>query len=145
MKKTLLALFFIPAVFNAQTVLFQDDFESGLLLDESGYTLYNDENIPYGTYASIFTDAWAIVNWWDEDDNFVASSPSWFETAAAADRWLITPALTIPEGATEITLSFKARSHDQPTWADGFSLKISNTDTAKESFGTELLLSLIHI
>ena len=138
MKKLLFFALGLPSFFMAQTTLFSDDFEVTPDLIVAGYTMYNDTNTPFGTYAGIFTNAWETVQWVGEN-NTVASCPSWFSPTAAADRWLITPSITIPAEATSAQLTFKARAHDNPPFADGFSLKVSTTDTAKASFGTELL------
>ena len=50
---------------------------------------------------------------------------------------MITPAIDLSAyfGGT-VSLSFKARSHDVPPYADNFDVKISSTDTDKPSFVT---------
>lgn len=140
MKKIILVAMAIPSFLSAQTNLFFEDFETVTNLTGAGWTMYNDTNIPFGTYQADFgTNAWITANWNGEGTNKSASTVSWFTVLNAADRWLITPAITIPSNIETATLSFKARSHDNMPFSDGFSLKISETTTAKSAFTTELL------
>ena len=111
MKKLLLPVLFASFLANAQTTVFTENFEDITDLQDAGWTLYNDSNIPYGSYATAFPDAWRIISWTNESGNKVASSPSWFTTITPADRWLITPAITIPANFT-VSLEYFARSHD---------------------------------
>lgn len=133
MKKLLFSILLASTMANAQTSIYSEGFEEMTSLQDAGWTLYNDANTPYGTYATLFTEAWTLVNWQVESGNSVASSPSWFTIIAPADRWLISPAITIPANST-VALEFFARSHDVSPYDDGFKLKISTTDTAKASF-----------
>ncbi|RRQ47311.1 T9SS-dependent choice-of-anchor J family protein [Chryseobacterium sp. SC28] len=137
MKKLLFAALLASAMGNAQSSIFTENFEDITDLQTAGWTLYNDSNTPYGSYATLFTNAWEIVSWSGESGNTVASSPSWFTTVAPADRWLVSPAITIPAN-NSATLEFFARSHDTSPYDDGFKLKISTTNTAKTSF-TDIL------
>ncbi|MCG2793720.1 MAG: T9SS type A sorting domain-containing protein [Weeksellaceae bacterium] len=141
MKKLLLATLLASAMGNAQTSIYTESFEDITDLQTAGWTLYNDTNTPYGTYASLFTNAWEIVSWGGESGNKVATSPSWFTVVAPADRWLVSPAITIPTNHSA-TLEFFARSHDTSPFDDGFKLKISTTNTAKTSFSN--ILSVDH-
>lgn len=125
---------------NAQTSIYNESFEEITDLQEAGWTLYNDANIPYGTYSATFPTAWRTIAWTAESGNTVASSPSWFTTLNAADRWLITPAITVPAN-TKVSLEFFARSHDVSPYDDGFKLKISTTNTTKTSFANILTVA----
>ncbi|MEW4925343.1 choice-of-anchor J domain-containing protein [Algibacter sp. 2305UL17-15] len=136
-KKLLLFLAFLPLLSFGQT-LFSEDFETITDLPTEGWTLHNDSNTPNGTYATIFTDAWAIFGWAEENGNTTASTTSWFNPAGVADRWLVTPAITIPSGA-DATLTFKIRSHDDAAFADGYTLKLSTTGATKANLSTDLL------
>ena len=133
MKKLLLPVLFASFLANAQTTVFTENFEDITDLQDAGWTLYNDSNIPYGSYATAFPDAWRIISWTNESGNKVASSPSWFTTITPADRWLITPAITIPANFT-VSLEYFARSHDDSPYDDGFKLKISTTTKDKSAF-----------
>ncbi|WP_379966995.1 choice-of-anchor J domain-containing protein [Epilithonimonas sp. UC225_85] len=140
MKKLLFSILLASVMGSAQTV-YTESFEDVTDLYGAGWTLYNDANTPYGTYASLFSNAWEIVSWTAESGNTVATSPSWFTTIAPADRWLISPAITLPTNSA-IALEFFARSHDTSPYDDGFKLKISTTNTAKASFTN--VLSVAH-
>lgn len=133
MKKLLFSALFTSVICHAQTSVYTEDFENVTDLYGANWTLYNDTNTPYGTYAALFSNAWEIVKWSAESGNTVVSSPSWFTTIAPADRWLISPAITLPTNST-ISLEFFARSHDVSPYDDGFKLKISTTNTTKAAF-----------
>ena len=102
--------------------------------------MYNDNHTLNNGYDSIFTNAWEIVDWAEETPNKAASTSSAFNEAGPADRWLVTPPITIPMSATNTTLTFKARSFDIFPRQDGFKLKISTTTNSKSSFTTILLV-----
>ncbi len=139
MKKVVLffTLFFcFPFSIKSQTTIFSEDFQELTNLNALGWTLYNDSNTPFGTYQATFlNESWGIIEWNNETPNYVASSTSWFTSIAQADRWMITPAIDLADyfGGT-VSLSFNARSHDVPPYADNFDVKVSTTDTAKPSF-----------
>ena len=141
MKKLLLAIIlflFMNHNSSAQTAIYSEEFLELTNLNALGWTLYNDSNTPFGTYQATFlNESWGIIEWNNEAPNYVASSTSWFTSVAPADRWMITPAIDLSAyfGGT-VSLSFKARSHDVPPYADNFDVKISSTDTAKSSFVT---------
>lgn len=133
MKKILFSILLAHTMGNAQTSVFSEDFEEVTDLEAAGWTMYNDTNTPFGTYAATFPTAWRTVIWTAESGNTVASSTSWFTTLSPADRWLITPSITLPADS-QLSLEFFARSHDVSPYDDGFKLKISTTNTAKTSF-----------
>lgn len=150
MKKSLL---FIAAALmcmavNAQTVLFQEDFNSvdtasnGIGAVPSTWTTYGDgfannsAQVPFG-------DSWAIYGHFTEYD-LCAVSCSWLaDPTNVCDRWLITPAIVIPDtidtvGGLSVALIFDASSQD-PSYLEHFIVKVSNTDTTKASFTTTLM------
>lgn len=133
MKKLLFSFLLASVMGNAQTSVYTESFENITSLQDAGWTLYNDANTPFGTYAAAFPNAWNVINWQVENGNLVASSPSWFTTIAQADRWLVSPAITLPANST-VALEFFARAHQGTPYDDGFKLKISTTTTAKASF-----------
>lgn len=141
MKKLLFSILLASVMGNAQTSVYNEDFENVQDLFGAGWTLYNDSNTPFGTYVSTFPNAWEVVSWSAENGNAVVTSPSWFTAVAPADRWLISPAITIPAN-NSAALEFFARSHDVSPYDDGFKLKISTTNTTKASFTN--ILSVDH-
>lgn len=124
--------------FSQTTILFYQDFQAGGF---GGMTMYNDSNVPDN--AAVFTNAWINVRWILDEGatNRVASSTSYFTTMGVpADRWLLTPAISIAATASSAQLAFKVRSHiDDPGYPDGYKLKLSTTTNAKAAFTTTLL------
>lgn len=138
MKKTLLFAGLLLGTFfvgNAQTTtIFEENFELNTAL--TGWTLRNLDGLtPNGNYATVFgTNAWAVVTWNSEPGNKVASTTSWFNPAGTANRWLITPQITLPANS-QIQVAFKAKSGDSdPAYQDGYSLLVSTTGTNAADF-----------
>ncbi len=133
MKKfyILLAILFIGK-FSFSQVIFQEDFESGVI--PTSFTMINDNNTPNSQIASLFPTAWANLVDVEDTSNNVASSPSWFTPAATADRWLITPSIAVTQNNI---LSWKAVARDG-SWRDGYSVKLSTTGKTKADFTVNL-------
>ncbi len=139
MKKILLLTLCCIGLNNLNgQVIFQENFQTTTNLATAGWTLYNDTNTPQAGYAAIFPTAWNIVTWNAETPNVTVSTTSWFTPSAAADRWIVTPAIIIPAGAGAVNLSFRIRSHDTD-YPDGYSLKLSTTTNAKTDFTVNLV------
>ncbi len=109
-------------------VVFLEDFTSGGI--PAGFTLYNDSNTVAPNIAALFPDAWAVIMEPADTTNLAAASPSWFTAAVQADRWMITPSITV--GANN-ALTWRGKSQD-PAFPDGYSVKISTTGFAKTDF-----------
>jgi Secretion system C-terminal sorting domain len=140
MKKiTLLAIIILSSINTFSQIIFAENFETTTNLSASGWSFYNDNHTLNNGYDSIFTNAWEIVDWAEETPNKAASTSSAFNEIGPADRWLVSPSITIPDNATNIILTFKARSFDIFPHQDGFKLKISSTSNSKTSFTTTLL------
>lgn len=139
MKRTLLfagLLFGTLFSANAQTTIFQENFENNATL--AGWTLHNVDGLtPNGTYAGVFgTNAWAVVSWTSEAGNKVASTTSWFNPAGQADRWLVSPQIAVPANNV-VELKFNAKSGDtDPAFRDGYTVYVSTTGTSIANFGT---------
>jgi hypothetical protein len=113
---------------NAQTVVFTEDFQSGI---PATWTLIdNDGNTPAAA-VSEYTEAWISKTDPDSAANQTASSTSFFDPSGTADRWLISPALSL-SGFGNI-LSWKAKSHDA-SFPDGYFVLISTTGTEMVDF-----------
>jgi hypothetical protein len=132
MNKILFLLFslLIFQTGNSQITLFSTDFQSGI---PSNYTiLNNDGNTPFSTLTEfIGQNAWISIEDPDSTLNLVASSTSYFETPDSADRWLITPKITLSSYGNYI--SWKAKSHD-PSFPDDYKVLLSTTDSLPSSF-----------
>lgn len=135
----LLALAVLSGRTHAQKWYFYESFDnvtvdatgSGYVPD--GFTLYNDDNVPFDGKPdlSYFDMAWKVMRGMDGEG--CASSPSLFkDQTAQADRWLITPAIPLKD-ATAPKLYFRAKAGDEQV-RDGLVLKISTTSTEKSAF-----------
>lgn len=111
--------------------VFEEDFQAGTM--PSTFLLYNDANTPHANIASLFPDAWSVIEDPNDATNFVAASPSWFTSAVIADRWMVTPAITV---GPNMDLKWTARAQD-PDYKDGYTVKISTTGMNKTDFTTD--------
>lgn len=113
---------------NAQTVAYSEDFQSGLPVS---YTIVDNDGLTPDASVSEFTAAW--IEYVDPDNitDTVAASTSYFDPTGSADRWLITPAITL--GNYGNFLYWEAKSHDA-SYPDGYQILISTTDTQISSF-----------
>lgn len=113
---------------NAQVEIYNEDFQNGLPID---YTLQNlDGNTPHSS-VSEFSDAWISLVDPDNPSDTVMGSTSYFDPAGEANRWLITPAITL--GAWGNRLYWEAKSHDA-SYPDDYLVLISTTDNQISSF-----------
>ncbi|MFM8242878.1 MAG: choice-of-anchor J domain-containing protein, partial [Crocinitomicaceae bacterium] len=89
-----IVLLFVCFQSVGQISLLSTDFQSGI---PSNYTiLNNDGNTPFSTMTPfIGQEAWISFQDPDSSLNQVAAATSYFETADSADRWLITPQITL--------------------------------------------------
>lgn len=118
-----------------QTVVYSEDFQSGLPVN---YTLLNNDGLTPDASVSAFADAWISVADPDNPSDLVVGSTSFFDPAGQADRWLITPPITL--GAFGNWAYWEARSHD-PSYPDTYYVLVSSTDTQAASF-TDTLFSV---
>lgn len=126
-------LFFFLLFFNignSQITLLSTDFQSGIPTNYS--IVNNDGNTPYATMTEfIGQNAWISIQDPDSSLNFVASATSYYESPDSADRWLITPQITLSSFGNY--LSWKAKSHD-PSFPDDYLVLLSTTDSLPSSF-----------
>ncbi|MBR6175323.1 MAG: choice-of-anchor J domain-containing protein, partial [Bacteroidales bacterium] len=110
---------------TAQTVLFHEDFEGGVL--PAGWTVVDADGDGYG---------WETGSAGISGHNSTACffSRSWLQETSAAltpDNWLITPAVTLTSDAT---LSFWVCAQDVNYAAEHYGVYISTTGTATTDF-----------
>lgn len=130
MTKHLLAIGFVGLLsqLQAQTLVYEEDFDNGI---PAMYTLIDNDGLTPNQATADFTDAWiALPDPLDSTDTIVGST-SYFEPAGFADRWLITPQITL--GAYGNILYWDGRS-DDPSFPDGYYVLASKTDTQISSF-----------
>jgi hypothetical protein len=120
MKLILSAILALPLAASAQTVVLNEDFQQGF---PSDWTLHNDTNEVHSS-VNMFTEAWIALPDPENPTDTVAASTSYFTTPADADRWMVSPAVTL--GAFGNYLSWKAKSHD-PSFPDNYRVMISTS------------------
>lgn len=134
MKKIyfLFVVLFVAKIATSQ-IAFQENFQSGTM--PAAFTLINDNNTVNTSIATLFPTAWVVMPEFADTNNKVAASPSWFAAVAPADRWMITPGITV---GPNMSLSWKGKAQD-PAYKDGYSVKISTTGKNKADFTTNAL------
>lgn len=111
-----------------QTIAFTENFQSGF---PTNWTMVDvDQQVP-NQAVSEYTSAWIITSDPDNTADSVVSSTSFFEPEGQANKWLITPPITL--GAYGNLLSWRARSFD-PSYPDNYKVLVSTTDTELTSF-----------
>ena len=117
-----------------QVPLVYETFDAGIPVDWT--IIDNDGNTPHSD-VSEYSDAWIVVQDPDDVSNFVVSSTSYFQPVDRADRWLITPNVTL--GASGNYISWYGKSHDA-SFPDSYKVMLSTTGTAITDFTDTLLL-----
>jgi hypothetical protein len=113
---------------SAQTTVYSEDFQNGLPMS---YTIIDNDMHTPDASTSDFADAWVALVDPDNPLDTIVGSTSYFSPIARADRWLITPPITL--GAFGNILKWEAKSHDA-SYLDGYDIYISITDTDLNSF-----------
>lgn len=125
MLKRLIVLFTIlPFGIYAQTVLLNEDFNSGL---PATWSTINGDNLTPATEVDSFDQAWIPFNY--NGDTCVAST-SYYSPAGQSEDFLVTPKITI---GTYSKLVWSARSYDA-SYPDNYVVLISTTDSLEVSF-----------
>lgn len=132
MKKALLflaAALTIGMAAKAQTA-FSEDFQSGTL--PTGWTTIADELVNYNSNPyNQFGQSWEVTQV-SEDGNYAAISISYTDPEGNdCDRWLITPAITVPSSGYFLTANIWGRSTSYP---EKVKVMISTTGTNKTDF-----------
>lgn len=136
MKKFLSIVAILGATITfAQVTELDENFNSGF---PAGWTLYNDTNTVHVDIAEYDT-AWIVVEHPDVPGDSVIASTSYFDPENQADRWLITPKVTV--GALGNYISWKELSAD-PSFPEAYTVMVSTTDSLKESF-TDTIANVI--
>ncbi len=141
MKKLLLSAFIAVVPFLGKAQVFQEDFD-GNGPGIAAWTTINDNNTPNVNVAFI-SNAWNRIdrlgangNFGGPAGNYAAMSTSWFTPAGTADRWLISPSITLP--ANPAALKWDAKAQD-PEFPDGYKVMLStNGGATKADFDVEL-------
>jgi hypothetical protein len=126
--QTLLYCLFLMLQIKAQTSLLNTDFQAGI---PTNYTLLNlDAQAPHPQVTE-FASGWITVTDPENSLDTVAAASSYFENADSANRWLITPALTL--GSFGNFISWEAKSHDA-SYPDDYLVLVSTSTNDPSSF-----------
>ncbi len=119
---------------QGQTQIYLEDFNAGI---PATYTIVDNDGLTPDVATADFSDAWiSLPDPLDSTDTIVGST-SYFDPKGTANRWLITPQITL--GAFGNILYWDARSHDA-SFPDGYFVFASTTDTQLASFTDTLLV-----
>jgi hypothetical protein len=130
MKHTLLS-FLALAIGSfgfGQTEILNVDFQTGFPAGWSVVVV--DQQIPNAA-VSEYTSAWIMKADPENPTDSVISSTSFFEPEGQANKWLISPAITLGDFGN--VLRWNAKSHD-PSFLDSYLVLVSKTDNQLVSF-----------
>lgn len=120
---------------TAQDTLLFESFDDGVF--PAGWSNINNDGHSVNSTVSDFSDPWVVVEDPEDINNFVIGSTSYFEPVDRADRWLITPEVTL--GSNSNYISWYGRSHD-PSFPDSYKVLISTTGDALNDFTDTLVI-----
>lgn len=118
-----------------QTTILEENFDASVfpasftIIDNDGHTVAND--------VQEYSSAWIVKEDPMNATNGTVSSTSYFSPVNRADRWLITPQLTL--GTFGNYLSWSGLSHD-PSFPDSYKVMISKTGNAVADFTDTLVV-----
>ena len=138
-KITILTLAFIGCIaMNAQTTIYQDNFETASLDGFVGsipseFSIYNEDGLtPVNASPYSFIDeAWKIINY--EGYGKAATSTSNYVGGGQADDWLVTPQISIPSSFSNLSLFYKVAGFNANA-TDDYEVLISTTGNSPEDF-----------
>jgi hypothetical protein len=129
MKKTTLVLsIFLSFFVGSQTDILNTDFQSGIPVT---YTVVDNDGLTPNSQVAEYTAAWISIQDPENSLNTAASSTSFFDPIGTADRWLISPALTL--GNYGNYFEWRAKSQDA-SYPDDYLVLVSATDNQLASF-----------
>lgn len=111
---------------NAQTTIMNEGFQQGI---PANWTIVKADS--YTEQDSQFAPGWIALADPDGSNDSVAAATSYFTVSGNADRWLITPPVTI--GTYGNFVKWRARSFD-PSYPDTYQVLVSTTDAQTASF-----------
>lgn len=118
-----------------QVTLLNEDFEGTTI--PSNWSIVDNDGFTVDTAVSEYTQAWIIAPDPEDTANGTASSTSYFSPVARADRWLITPQLTL--GSSGNYVSWASKSFD-PSFPDSYKVMVSTTGNNIADFTDTLLI-----
>ncbi len=128
-KRFLIGLFALNTLgLFAQIEILNEDFQSGAPVT---FTIVDNDGFTPNAATSQYSEAWTQVIDPENSNDTVMGSTSYFEPTGIANRWLITPALTL--GSFGNFIYWEAKSFD-PSYPDDYTVLVSTTDNQLASF-----------
>ncbi len=112
----------------AQTDVLLTDFQNGIPLD---YSIVDNDGFTPDVSVSEYSAAWIALVDPDNALDTVASATSFFSPSGTADRWMITPPLSL--GNYGNFIEWQSKSQDA-SYADDYLVLVSTTDNQPSSF-----------
>lgn len=120
----------------SQTVILNEDFQSGF---PAGWTMVDvDQQIPNAA-VSEYINPWIIKADPENSTDLVVSSTSFYEPSGQANKWLISPPITLGDYGN--FLSWQAKSHD-PSYPDNYKVLIATSNQVADFLDTVRLIVL---
>ncbi len=130
MKKPVLLLFSCLLAFlsKSQVTVFTTDFQNGI---PSSMSIVDNDMLTVNAAVAEYNEAWICIADPEDNTDSVAASTSWFDSPDTADRWIITPALSL--GSFGNAVYWNAKSQDA-SFPDDYYVLASTSDTQLSSF-----------
>jgi thiol-disulfide isomerase/thioredoxin len=111
---------------------FFQDFESGI----APMALFNLDGRAPNANVAAYANAWNAAAPGFGNGTNVAISTSWLEPVGIANRWMVTPLISLPD-TNNVILRWDAKAQDA-SFPDGYIVYISTTGNVPDSFSTVL-------
>lgn len=136
MKKISFVVFLVlsTTVFG-QVSLLNEEFDGPAI--PANWKVVDNDGKTVDTAVSEYTQAWIAIDDPDDSSNGTASSTSYFSPIGRADRWLITPQVTL--GASGNFISWDSKTFD-PSFPSSYKVMISTTGNDIADFTDTLLI-----
>lgn len=126
----------VASVSFGQTDILNENFQAGL---PATWTIVDVDHQTVADEVSEYTSAWIIKSDPENPTDSVVSSTSFYNPIGRADKWLITPPITL--GTFGNYLSFQAKSHD-PSFPESYKILISTSNQVANFSDTVRLITL---
>lgn len=128
-------IFTLSISLYGQITILEENFDAGVF--PSQWTIVDNDGFTVDPSVSEYTEAWILTEDPEDSSNGVVSSTSFFTPVNRADRWLITPLLSL--GAESNYISWKGLSYD-PSFPDSYKVMISTTTNGIYDFTDTLVV-----
>jgi hypothetical protein len=123
---------------NGQSILLSEDFNSGAIPED--FTTYDLDGSALDPVLYQWMPSYASFVGVNYMGSIFAGSPSLFTSPGTADKWMVTPAISLSDNADIKTLQFDAARGDALS-LDGIEVYISSGSTPADFLASEALYS----